>query len=148
MLKNSVRSKEGNGAAPEPEPEASPVVVRSKVLRCTARLLPVVPASHGCPSETATGDNGVRAEEAAVEAAPEPVVEVQQEQQLDFLREDELPVDLDFDMGELGFLSPWCGEVGGGVGPGGWFGGDEVSDLETLLLGPGGDGELHKFAWF
>ncbi|RCV44376.1 hypothetical protein SEVIR_9G374100v4 [Setaria viridis] len=150
VLRNSGRSKEDNQAAPEQE--ASPVAVRSKALRCTARLpvvqvQPAAPASHGCPSETAVGDDGVREEQAADEAAPAPAVEVQQKQ-LDFLPEDELSIDLDFDMGELGFLSPWRGEVGGGVGPGDRFDGDEVDDLEALLLGPGGDGNLHEFAWF
>ncbi|XP_062208930.1 transcription factor MYB1-like [Phragmites australis] len=141
-------------AAPEatarrqsPEPEASPV--RTKALRCTTRLPVVQPAGHGCPTKTEAGDDHIHAEQTGVKAAP--ATEVQQEQR-DYLPEDDLSLDLDFDMGELGFLSPWRGAIADGVAPDGQFGGGEA-DLEALLLGPGGDDdhpllEDMEFAWF
>uniref|UniRef100_A0A0A9BBH8 Uncharacterized protein n=1 Tax=Arundo donax TaxID=35708 RepID=A0A0A9BBH8_ARUDO len=78
-------------------------------------------------------------------------MEVQQEQH-DYLPEDDLSIDLDFDMSELGFLSPWRGELADSMGPDVQFGGGDA-DLEALLLGPAGDedhpslGDL-EFAWF
>ncbi|OEL34846.1 Anthocyanin regulatory C1 protein [Dichanthelium oligosanthes] len=171
VLKNSSRSKDDSEAAGagassrrrpcsepirtasdaagrrSPEPEASPV--RTKALRCVTRLpvvqQPATPASLGCPSETATGDDAARAEQTAIKVAlPPPAVEVKQ----DFVAEDDLSLDLDFHMGELGFLSPWRGEIANGVGLDGRFASDEVDGLEELLLGPGGDGDLDEFAWF
>ncbi|KAL6593694.1 hypothetical protein ACP70R_048595 [Stipagrostis hirtigluma subsp. patula] len=130
-----------------PEPEASPV--RAKALRCTR--LPVVP--HATPPVSHR-----RAHEEQTAAEAEPAMDVQLEQQ-GCLPEDGLsPVDLDFDMGELGFLSPWRGDdggaVAGGMGPDGQFGGAEA-ELEALLLGAGGGhGHDHhslgdfEFAWF
>ncbi|XP_066347502.1 transcription factor MYB1-like [Miscanthus floridulus] len=134
-------------------PEASPV--RSKALRCTSTaMLPAVaqPAAHtrhGCALETAAGDDHVNAAEQTVVVVKEPTVEVRQ----DHLPEDDLSIDLDLDldldMGELGFLSPWRGEVADSIEPGGQFGGDELDDdLEALLLGPEGDDNIHEFAWF
>ncbi|EER92144.1 hypothetical protein BDA96_01G364500 [Sorghum bicolor] len=138
------------GRPPEP-PEAS--LVRSKALRCTrtAMMLPVAQptahARHGRALETAAGDDHVKAEQTVV-VVKAPTVEVRQ----DHLPEDDLPIDidldLDFDMGEMGFLSPWRGEVADGIEPGGQFGGGELDDLEALLLGPGGDDDVHEFAWF
>ncbi|KAL6878204.1 hypothetical protein ACP4OV_012374 [Aristida adscensionis] len=150
----------GSDAAPEaaarrrsPEPDASPV--RTTALRCTG--LPVVPPpatpppSHGRASETTAGDDRTAV---VVEAAP--ANDTQPEPQ-EFLPEDELLIDLDFDLGELGFLSPWHGgdaggAVAGGLGPEGQYGGEEA-ELEALLVGPGGEQDHPpwsdvEFAWF
>ncbi|TVU46736.1 hypothetical protein EJB05_06290 [Eragrostis curvula] len=123
---SSEPARTSSDAAP-PSPDTSPV--RTKALRCTARL-PVAPpraaspASHGRPPDDA-------------EAA-----EVRQ----DHLPEDDMSIDLDFDMCELSFLSPWRGQDGDGVvGPSGQFVGGE-GDMEALLLEPAGDDV--EFAWF
>jgi len=134
-------------------PEASPV--RSKALRCTSTTMlhavqPAAHARHGCALEAAAGDDHVNAaEQQTVVVVKAPTVEVRQ----DHLPEDDLSIDidldLDFDMGELGFLSPWRGVVADSIELGGQFGGDELDDdLEALLLGPGGDDDIHEFAWF
>jgi transcription factor MYB, plant len=124
---------------PSPEPNMSPV--RTKALRCTARL-PVAPhvvapaTLGGQPEEAEAGYDHVGH---TVEAA-----EVRQEQQ-DCAPEDDLSIDLDFDMGDLGFLSPWRGEADDGmVRTDGQFIGAE-GDMEALLMGPVDDVE---FAWF
>lgn len=104
--------------------------VRTKALRwLPAAPRVVAPASHG----------GRPPDEAhhAVEAA-----EVRQ----DCLPEDDLSIDIDFDMGDLGFLSPWRGAAAiDVVAPGGQFVGGE-GDMEDLLMGPAGDDV--EFAWF
>lgn len=115
-------------------------------------MLPVVVQStahtrHGYALEIPAGDDHVNAAEQTVVVVKAPTVEVRQ----DHLPEDDLSIDidldLDFDIGELGFLSPWHGEVADSIEPGGQFGGDELDDLEALLLGPGGDDD-HEFPWF
>ncbi|KAJ1296751.1 hypothetical protein BS78_01G326200 [Paspalum vaginatum] len=132
-----------SSAPPQWSPDANPV--RTKALRCTASRLPVVRHHHTCAA--ALGADHVRAgveQTAAAAAVVEVEVEAQAQQDYPPPPEDELSVgvDVDFDMGELGSLSPWRGDVGGGAGLGAQF------DLEALMLGPGGDGDLHEFAWF
>ncbi|GJN40858.1 hypothetical protein PR202_gn00269 [Eleusine coracana subsp. coracana] len=118
---------------PSSEPNTSPV--RTKALRCTARV-PAAPASNGGrPPAEAADDRAFEAPAAAEE---------------DCLAEDDLSIDLDFDMGDLGFLSPWRGEACGAaangvVGPGGQFVVGEA-DMEALLMGTAGDDV--EFAWF
>ncbi|KAK3146983.1 hypothetical protein QOZ80_3BG0276190 [Eleusine coracana subsp. coracana] len=123
---------------PSPEPNTSPV--RTKALRCTARV-PVAPRA------AAPASNGGRPPDEAADERVHHAVEAAE----DCLAEDDLSIDLDFDMGDLGFLSPWRGEgcgaaANGVVGPGGQFVGGEA-DMEALLMGTAGDDDV-EFAWF